>query len=90
MAQRLFYHHVIPLYESLVPCLQKGIRSLGTSVATNQDPEGEVPHRNPERSLTRMARVGGKKVKHHIKKGYEQGRNYDPYYVELNRRRGEG
>ena len=36
------------------------------------------------KDIRTMARVGGKKVKSHIKKGYEQGRNYDPYYQELN------
>lgn len=41
---------------------------------------------NTARQIRTMARVGGKKVKSHIKKGYEQGRNYDPYYQELNSR----
>lgn len=38
------------------------------------------------KQIRTMARVGGKPVKSHIKKGYEQGRQYDPYYQELNSR----
>jgi hypothetical protein len=41
---------------------------------------------NTARQIRTMARVGGPKVKAHIKKGYERGRNYDPYYQELNSR----
>ncbi len=39
------------------------------------------------KQLRNMARVGGKQVKSHIKKGYEQGRLYDPQNVELNWKR---
>jgi hypothetical protein len=39
------------------------------------------------KQLRNMARVGGKQVKSHIKKGYEQGRLYDPQNAELNWKR---
>ena len=39
------------------------------------------------KQLRNMARVGGKQVKGHIKKGYEQGRLYDPQNAELNWKR---
>jgi hypothetical protein len=39
------------------------------------------------RQLRNMARVGGKPVKRHIKKGYEQGSRYDPQNAELNWKR---
>ena len=39
------------------------------------------------KQLRNMSRVGGKKVKGHIKKGYEQGRLYDPQNAELNWKR---
>jgi len=39
------------------------------------------------KQLRNMSRVGGKKVKHHIKKGYEQGSLYEPDNVELNWKR---
>ena len=39
------------------------------------------------KQLRNMSRVGGKKVKGHIKKGYEQGRLYEPENVELNWKR---
>jgi hypothetical protein len=60
--------------------------SHGTEVNSDEGSSGNVPHSNPEKALTKMARIGGKKVKQHIKKGYEQGSQYDPYYQELNRR----
>ena len=39
------------------------------------------------KQLRNMSRVGGKQVKGHIKKGYEQGRLYDPQNAELNWKR---
>ena len=58
--------------------------SHGTDVNSDEGSSGNVPHSNPTKALAKMARIGGKKVKQHIKKGYEQGSQYDPYYQELN------
>jgi len=58
--------------------------SHGTDVNSDEGSSGNVPHSNPTKALAKMARIGGKKVKEHIKKGYEQGSQYDPYYQELN------
>jgi len=60
--------------------------SHGTDVNSDEGSSGNVPHSNPTKALTTMARIGGEKVKQHIKKGYKQGSQYDPYYQELNRR----
>ena len=60
--------------------------SHGTEVNSDEGSSGIVPHSNAARALAKMARFGGKKVKQHIKKGYEQGSKYDPYYQELNSR----
>jgi len=58
--------------------------SHGTDVNSDEGSSGNVPHSNPTKALAKMARIGGEKVKKHIKKGYEQGSQYDPYYQELN------
>ena len=58
--------------------------SYGTDVNSDEGSSGNVPHSNPKKALAKMARIGGKKVKQHIKKGYEQGSQYDPYNQELN------
>jgi hypothetical protein len=58
--------------------------SHATDVNSDEGSSGNVPHSNPTKALAKMARFGGKKVKQHIKKGYEQGSQYDPYYQELN------
>ena len=60
--------------------------SHGTDVNSDEGSSGNVPHSNPTKALAKMARIGGEKVKKHIKKGYEQGSKYDPYYQELNSR----
>ena len=60
--------------------------SHGTDVNSDEGSSGNVPHSNAARALAKMARFGGKEVKSHIKKGYERGSRYDPYYQELNSR----
>jgi len=60
--------------------------SHGTDVNSDEGSSGNVPHSNAAGALAKMARFGGKEVKSHIKKGYEQGSRYDPYYQELNSR----
>ena len=60
--------------------------SHGTDVNSDEGSSGNVRHSNPVKALATMARIGGKKVKSYIKKGYEQGSKYDPYYQELNSR----
>ncbi len=60
--------------------------SHGTEVNSDEDSSGNVRHSNPEKALTKMAKIGGKQVRQHIKKGYGQGSKYDPYYQELNSR----
>jgi len=60
--------------------------SHGTDVNSDEGSSGNVPHSNAAGALAKMARFGGKEVKSHIKKGYERGSRYDPYYQELNSR----
>jgi len=60
--------------------------SHGTDVNSDEGSSGNVPHSNAAGALAKMARFGGKEVKQHIKKGYERGSRYDPYYQELNSR----
>ena len=58
----------------------------GIEVNSDEGSSGKKTHSNAARALATMARIGGPKVKSHIKKGYEQGSKYDPYYQELNSR----
>jgi hypothetical protein len=54
--------------------------SQGVEDASDEGSSGYVSHSNPDRALKRMGKVGGPKVQHHIKKGYEMGTEHDPYY----------
>jgi len=54
--------------------------SQGVEDASDEGSSGYVSHSNPDRALKRMGKVGGPKVQHHIKKGYEMGTQHDPYY----------
>jgi len=54
--------------------------SQGVEDASDEGSSGYVSHSNPDRALKMMGKVGGPKVQHHIKKGYEMGTQHDPYY----------